>query len=207
MASKAISDFLSMPEDMQLLMIRAAQNGDITVEGFTPEFEKHAEEYWSGRKGSGSGVASIFPFRRTDPSGNLYIIHRDACLYLNLLFTGTNIDFLYNYRIQGVDGEFSQEMKDKIREAVVLKKTTVELSGAIKCEALSKSFRGYEDLTPITGIEVSATNPLDGSAVFHISKRTYDRIARDEEATISELEAMMKNNRVKKPRGIPDFVS
>jgi hypothetical protein len=207
MASKAISDFLTMPEDMQLVMTLVAQNGDITVEGFNPDLEKQAEDYWSGRKGSGSGITSVFPFRRTDPSGNLYIIHRDVCLYLNLLFTGVNIDYLYNYKITGVDGEFSQEMKDQVREAVVLGETTVELSGALKCEALSKSFRGYEDLTPVVGIEVSATNPFEGSAVFHISKRTSDRISREDKEIVRELDALSKGTRSSRQRGIPAFVS
>lgn len=207
MASKAISDFLTMPEEMQLVMTLAVQNGAITIEGFSAEIEKSADEYWSGRKGSGSGIASVFPFRRTDVGGNLYIINRDLCLYLNLLFTGINIDYLYDYKITGVDGEFSQEMKDKVREAVAQGETTVELSGAIKCEALSKSFRGYEDLTPVVGIEVSATNPFEGSAVFHISKRTFDRITREDKDIVRELDALSKGVGSSRRRGIPSFVS
>lgn len=207
MASKAISDFLTMPEEMQLVMTLAAQNGAITIEALSPKIEKHAEDYWAGRKGSGSGVNAAFPFRRTDASGNLYIINRDLLLYLNLLFTGFNIDYLYDYKITGVDGEFSQEMKDQVHEAVVQGETTVELSGALKCEALSKSFRGYEELTPVVGIEVSATNPFTGSAVFHIAKRTIDRISREDKDIVRELDALSKSTRPGRQRGIPAFIS
>lgn len=207
MACKAISDFLTMPEEMQLLMTLQAQSGAIAIEGLSPMMEKCAEEYWSGRKGSGSGITSIFPFRRTDSTGNLYIINRDLNLYLNLLFTGVNIDYLYGYKIVGLDGEFSQEMKDQVHEAVVEGETTVELSGVVKCEALSKSFRGYEELTPVVGIEVSATNPFTGSAIFHISKRTIDRVTREDKDIIRELDALSRRTSAGRQRGIPNFVS
>jgi hypothetical protein len=207
MASKSISDFLTMPEDMQLSMIMTVQNGGIALGDISDEIEAVAADYWSGRQGSGAGNSSIFPFRRTDPTGNLYVIHRDAQLYLSLLFTGINIDFLYEYRLQGTDGEFSQELKDAVRESVVKKETTILLDGALKCEAFSKSFRGYEDLTPVTGVEVSSTNPLDGSAWFHIARRTYERIMRDEKDAWRQRErAGQDGQSTPKRRGAPAFV-
>lgn len=196
-----------MPEDVQLALVLAAQNGDITITGTTDEIEQVAAEYWSGEKGSGPGIHSIFPFRRTDPEGNLYIIHRDVLLYLNLLFTGTNIDYLYNYRIEGEAGEFSKEMKEAVREAVILKNHEVILSGALMCEALSKTIRGYDELTPKGGIEVSAKNPLSGSAVFQISKRAFDRISREENDLSRELEAMAQRNESRSRKRYPMPVS
>lgn len=207
MASKSISDFLTMPEDVQLSLILAAQNGDIALSAATEEVESVAADYWSGRQGSGAGNSSIFPFRLIDPAGNLYVIHRDALLYLSLLFTGANFDFLAGYKLQGTDGEFSQELKDAVRDEVVNKETTVRLSGALKCEAFSKSFRGYEDLTPVTGVEINIANPLEGSAVFHISRRYYERITRDEKDAWRALEhGAQETQRVPKRRAAPAFV-
>lgn len=202
MASKAISEFLTMPEPLQLLLLTTVQQGGIALEVPDTEIEGIVADYWSGRKGFGSGVNCIFPYRMTGASENLYIIHKDVCLYLNLLFTGKNLDYLYTYRIAGVDGEFSQEMKEEIRGAVILEETTVELSGVLKCEAFSKAFRGYDELTPISGVEVNSQNPLEGSAVFHISKRTYDRVVREQEETVKEKEYLGRRKRSSTPATI-----
>ena len=196
---------------MQLSMIHAVQNGDIAIEGSTAHIESVAADYWSGRLGLGVGATSIFPFRRTSSQGNVYIIHRDVHLYLSLLFTGDNIDFLYEYQLKGVDGEFSQELKDEVHDEILRGNSTIELTGVLKCEAFSNSFRGYGDLTPVAGVEVSMDNPLEGSAEFYISKRIYDRIMREQKETRRETwrapdDFSQDTPEPARKRGMPSFL-